>query len=235
MASIGSSLIRNSYITICHFPPFFAKIAKDRGATVSIYGFTIGTKCLTLFLVTPFIGKNLKVIGVRFAFVSGVFIGGICRLLSGFLEYFPPGGSFVVISILIRVIHAAGSAGTITSTFTYTAVEFPNSVAKIFSLTRTMMNIAQFAGPIVGGALYEVGGFKTPFILVGGIQTIMAFIALPFLTDYDVSQYDEGSTKTQSPLDILCIPSIWIPFFTFIVSTMSNGFLSINVEPQVLL
>lgn len=85
-------------------------------------------------------------------------------------------------------------------------MEFPNSVAKIFvrfkvqvisfikpnlnfidlqSLTRTMMNIAQLAGPIVGGALYEVGGFKTPFILMGGIQTIMAFIALPFLPDYD--------------------------------------------------
>ncbi|XP_057381517.1 MFS-type transporter SLC18B1-like [Daphnia carinata] len=223
-----------SSFAICLFPPFFPKIAEDKGATVSIYGFIIGTNCLTSFLVTPFIGKNLKVIGVRFAFVSGVFIGGICCLLSGFLEYFPPGGSFVVISILIRVIHAAGNAGTITSTFTYTAVEFPNSVAKIFSLTRTMMNIAQLAGPIVGGALYEVGGFKTPFILMGGIQTIMAFIALPFLPDYDVSQYDEGSTKTQSPLDILCIPSIWIPFFTFILSTMSNGFLSINLEPQVL-
>ena len=99
------------------------------------------------------------------------------------------------------------------------------------SLTRTMMNIAQLAGPIVGGALLEVGGVKTPFILMGGIQTIMAFIALPFLPDYDgetahlknlkifilslVSQYDEGSTKSQSPLSILCIPSIWIPFFLY--------------------
>ncbi|XP_059351761.1 MFS-type transporter SLC18B1-like [Daphnia carinata] len=91
------------------------------------------------------------------------------------------------------------------------------------NLTRTMMNIAQLAGPIVGGALYEVGGVKTPFILMGGIQTFMAFMALPFLPDYDVSQYDEGSTKTQSPLAILCIPSIWIPFFTFIVSTCRTG------------
>ena len=40
--------------------------------------------------------------------------------------------SFIGISIAIRVVHAAGNAGTITSTFTYTAVEFPNSVAKIF-------------------------------------------------------------------------------------------------------
>ena len=44
------------------------------------------------------------------------------------------------------------------------------------SLTRTMMNIAQLAGPIVRGALLEVGGVKTPFILMGGIQTIMEFL-----------------------------------------------------------
>ena len=97
------------------------------------------------------------------------------------------------------------------------------------------------ARSIVGAALLEVGGFKTPlspFILMGGIQkTIMAFVALPFLPDYDgetaqfsstlnlnntnililslVSQYDKGSTKSQSPLSILCIPSIWIPFFLY--------------------
>lgn len=76
--------------------------------------------------------EQLRVIGVRFAFVSGVFIGGVCCFLSGFLEYFPAGTSFVVVSIAIRVIHAAGNAGTITTTFTYTAVEFPDSVAKIF-------------------------------------------------------------------------------------------------------
>lgn len=34
--------------------------AEEKGATVSIYGFIIGTNCLTSFLVTPFIGKNVK-------------------------------------------------------------------------------------------------------------------------------------------------------------------------------
>ena len=48
-----------------------------------------------------------------------------------------------------------------------------------------MMNIAQLAGPIIGGALYEIGGFKMPFIIMGCIQTVMAFITYPFLPDYD--------------------------------------------------
>jgi MFS family permease len=65
-----------------------------------------------------------------------------------------------------------------------------------------MMNIAQLAGPIVGGALLEVGGFKTPFILMGGIQTIMAFIALPFLPDYDGEKAQLSSTFNLKNLKI---------------------------------
>ena len=37
---------------------------------------------------------------------------------------------------LYRIIHAMANAMVITSTFTYTACEFPTSVAKIFSITR---------------------------------------------------------------------------------------------------
>lgn len=71
-----------SSFAICLFPPFFPKIvsmcvtlsyemwnlnvcynlkAEEKGATVSIYGFIIGTNCLTSFLVTPFIGKNVNI------------------------------------------------------------------------------------------------------------------------------------------------------------------------------
>ena len=38
--------------------------------------------------------------------------------------------------MLPRILHAMSNALTITSTFTYTACEFPTAVAKIFSITR---------------------------------------------------------------------------------------------------
>ncbi|KAK2711355.1 hypothetical protein QYM36_012517, partial [Artemia franciscana] len=118
--------------SICLFPPFYPKIAEDKGATASIYGFIIGTNCLTSFLITPFIGNHLNLIGVRFAFVSGMLISGVCCALSGFLEFFPPGASFIGVSIAIRVVHAIGNSACVVSTFTYSAVEFPDSVARIF-------------------------------------------------------------------------------------------------------
>ncbi len=54
-----------------------------------------------------------------------------------------------------------------------------------------MMNVAQLAGPIIGGALYEMGGFKVPFILMGTIQTVMAFLTYPFLPDYHRNSFKQ--------------------------------------------
>jgi hypothetical protein len=34
--------------------------AEKKGSSPSVYGFIIGTNCLTSFLVTPFIGKNVN-------------------------------------------------------------------------------------------------------------------------------------------------------------------------------
>ena len=32
------------------------------------------------------------------------------------------------------------------------------------------MNVAQMAGPMLGGMIYEAGGFSGPFFLFGGVQ-----------------------------------------------------------------
>ena len=51
-----------SSFAVCLFPPFFPRLAEEKGATATIYGFVIGVNCLTSFLVTPMIGKNVKVL-----------------------------------------------------------------------------------------------------------------------------------------------------------------------------
>jgi len=225
-----------SSFAVCLFPPFFPKIAETKGATATVYGFIIGTNCLTAFLVTPIVGKKLEDIGVKFAFVAGLFCSGGCCLLSGFLEFFPPGFTFVISAIAIRMVHATANAGVSTATFAFIAVEFPDSVAKLFALTRTTMNLAQMFGPVVGGALYEAGGFHMPFVVMGAIQMSMSIFSLALLPPY-INQTDskgESSKNDISLWSVFAIPGIWVSFLTFIFSTMSNGFLSITLEPLVL-
>ena len=80
----------------------FFRLAEMKGATATDYGLIIGTNCLVAFIVTPFVGNHLDFIGVKFAFITGIFGGGACCLLSGFLEYFQPGTTFLLMSILVR-------------------------------------------------------------------------------------------------------------------------------------
>lgn len=225
----------------CLFPPFFPKLAEMKGCTATHYGMIIGTNCLIAFLVTPHIGNSLNTVGVKFALFIGLVSSGVCCGLSGGLAFFEPGLGFMIVATIIRAFHATANACIITSTFTYNASEFPESVAKIFALSRTAMNLAQLGGPMLGGSLYDWGGFHTPFMVMGGVQIGIAVLALVLMPEPELIETDSEETEPQqkkkgkvSVLKMLKIPTIWFSFSAFIIATMCNGFLSINLEPQVL-
>ena len=46
------------------------------------------------------------------------------------------------------------------------------------SLTRTAMNLGQLLGPLVGGALYQYGGFYLPFLSMGALQACMGIVSI---------------------------------------------------------
>ena len=93
------------------------------------------------------------------------------------------------------------------------------------------MNFAQMFGPILGGALVTVGGFKMPFFVLGGTQILVSAVCGICLPAFRGKPKKKNSGVDWS---IMKVPGLWISFLTFIFSTMSNGFLSITLEPHVL-
>ena len=235
-------LLLNSFsssLTVCLFPPFYPRLAEMKGTTATDYGLIIGTNCLVAFIVTPFVGNHLPQIGVKYAFCFGTFAGGVCCALSGLLEFFEPGQSFIIFSVLIRITHAVANALVITSTFAYQAMEFPSAVAKVFSVTRCVMNVTQLVGPVFGGVLHEIGGFFFPFVIMGSFQVVLALSCICVMPPpyYEEEHHENSHRKKKnrvSVLKMLSIPTIWFSFGAFIIATMCNGFLSVNLEPEVL-
>ena len=68
---------------------------------------------------------------------------------------------------------------------------FPGRVAKIMSWTQTCFGLGYMLGPGVGAALYEVGGFKLPFLLVGGLSTILSILLAFSIPNTNQSAIDE--------------------------------------------
>ena len=99
------------------------------------------------------------------------------------------------------------------------------------------MNVAQMCGPSIGGALYGVGGFYLPFAVMGAIQVTMSLLSIPLLPECRIRRSQESRQRPDKKITVrnmLRIPRIWFSFSTFIVATICNGFLSVNLEPQVL-
>ncbi len=59
LVTILAATLTSSF-AVCLFPPFFPRLAEEKGCNAATYGFIIGTNCLTSFIVTPFIGKNVS-------------------------------------------------------------------------------------------------------------------------------------------------------------------------------
>ena len=59
---------------------------------------------------------------------------------------------------------------------------YPDKVGAITSWSGTVLGIGYSVGPVIGGFLYDIGGFYLPFMVIGILAiifSIFTFVALP--------------------------------------------------------
>merc|ERR1712227_633616 len=89
----------------------------------------------------------------------------------------------------------------------------------------------------LGGILLEIGGFNFPFMIMGIGQILLALASIFIMPPPYYREEDCDRSIKKSKLSIckmLSIPTIWFSFSAFIIATMCNGFISVNLEPEVL-
>ncbi|XP_023221317.1 MFS-type transporter SLC18B1-like isoform X1 [Centruroides sculpturatus] len=162
--------------------PFFPKEAEMKGATPTQYGMIFGVYQLTMFIFSPLCGKLMGYFTPKFMLNAGMFIVGAATILFGILDLSPPGTPFIALAFAVRIAEGFGSAFVKTSIYTIIAAEFHERVATIYSGLETFLGLGLIAGPTLGGALYDLGGFELPFISIGVlilIDVVIMYIILP--------------------------------------------------------
>ena len=94
---------------------------------------------------------------------------------------------------------------------------FPGRQALVTAYTEMFVGLGYMVGPTIGSALYQYGGFTTPFYVIGGLTAIVALVLIflvPKMKDSQQSEDDDvdgknrqtssgGSAKKLRLLDII--------------------------------
>ncbi|XP_029169768.1 MFS-type transporter SLC18B1-like [Nylanderia fulva] len=211
--------------------PFYPQEAEKKGASPSEYGLVFGIFELIVFIVSPIYGQNLNRIGPKFLFNGGLLTTGTCAILFGLLDKVDGHYPFIILSFVIRIVEAIGNGSFLTASFAIIAQEFPDNVATTFASLETFFGLGLIVGPTVGGALYQIGGYTTPFVVLGSALFLTAVITafiLPVHDDCDRDQNNSGGVTK-----VLKIPGVMIASMSIIATSMSIGFLQATLEPHL--
>lgn len=211
--------------------PFYPHEAELKGATTTQYSFVFSVFELTVFLVGNLFGQLVNKIGVKYMNNAGSFTVSMCCIIFGFLNRINGTAIFLSFSFLIRIVEAMGNSAFMTSAFSIIAQEFPLNVGFAFAIVETFFGIGLIAGPAVGGALYELGGFTLPFITLGLLLCTASVSVWYFLPEEEIG--NRSTTEKSSVFVLLKRPRIFLAACTTAAASISVSFLQATLEPHI--
>ncbi|XP_078683074.1 MFS-type transporter SLC18B1-like [Branchiostoma floridae x Branchiostoma belcheri] len=223
----------NNFIAYCSYSivtPFFPGEALQRGASQTTVGFIIGIYAIVGLIFGPFFGKYMTSIGSRFMLISGMLLSGGCTVLFGFLQYTEE-TIFIVLCFAIRGVDAMAVSASNTAGTAILTHAFPNNVATVMGTLEIFTGLGLMAGPPIGGFLYDAGGFKLPFLVVGGVL-LGCGVCLSILVPPQPDE-NEGERRTGSLLSLLTLPVIIFTCGLCVVIAVVISFLDPVLQPYL--
>ena len=192
--------------------PFFPREAILKGSSLTMTGLVLGSFTMAVLVGSAVIGTLLTTLGPKFLCASGFMISGACLVLMGFLDWGPPGTSFVVLSFLIRIFEGLGVAAFITSSSAVVSRTFPEHIATVFAARQGLRSVGMICGPSIGTLLYELSGFGMPFWVVGAFTIFISIVIAICMPSPDCSGHKEGSVISllRSSRVSIAMLSVWL-------------------------
>uniref|UniRef100_A0A1I7ZP14 MFS domain-containing protein n=1 Tax=Steinernema glaseri TaxID=37863 RepID=A0A1I7ZP14_9BILA len=201
--------------------PFYPAEAKEKGLNTTQVGIVFGAFELVMFICAPLLGRYMAFFGSKRMFVAGLIITGITAMAFGGMNLMPAGLPFFLASLGLRCIEAVGDAAFVTSSFAISAKAFPGRIAIIVGIMETFAGLGYMLGPVVGGVLYDYGGFQLPFFVLGGVLIVAGTVSCYLVEEY----VDEAGEDTKGMMGMLKIPLIWIMVYAVVICAISLSFL----------
>ncbi|XP_018569303.1 MFS-type transporter SLC18B1-like, partial [Anoplophora glabripennis] len=145
-----------SFCSMSIMAPFYPKEAASKGMTESMAGYIFGFYALVVFISCPVFGKILPKLGVKFSFIGGLLVSGVCSVIFGMLHTVQDYTLFTTLSFTIRGFGALGAGIYSTAAYVIIINIFPDNAGAVRGLLETFVGLGMSAGPGIGGILFAV-------------------------------------------------------------------------------
>lgn len=211
-----------SWLAFSIMAPYFPNEAHRRGMGDTEVGIIFSLQALTVFITSPLVGKFMPSIGGKLTLVFGLFMEATGNILFGYCAKLNSTTAFITFAYVTRILVGLGVAFSVTSTMAINASTFPNHIARTVGILEMTSGVGLLLGPLVGGALYQLGGssFMLPFIVIGGLDMVSMFLSLILLPSQNCKNEESGSVT-----EVIRIPAIWPLMLAAFMGSACLGFL----------
>ena len=233
LVSVGTTKVLTA-VAMTLMVPFFLSEAKKKtedGASIGFHAeaglvFTVG-KFVEVLLV-PFVSKDLPNIGSKNLLILSVFTIGCTVVLFSFLEDVEGLSWFFGLGYGSRIIQDVATMAFNMSALTLLMGLFPESVGGMSALIEAGAVLGWAVGPLLSGILYEVGGFKLPFMVGGGSLLFAAIVLLVVLPAEKPTKCDDTKLRV-SWWKVLSTVWVWIICFNMFLANFIQAMADVTL------
>ncbi len=223
--------------------PFLPGYARSLGATPAVIGLLFATYAASLLLMTFPVARLTDRVGARWMLLLGVVALVASTLLFGYsptlatplasalAQWTPeitPHIAALALLFAARAFQGAAAAAAWTAGLAILAQLYPGAQrANTFARVGVAVGVGTLLGPPLGGALYTLGGFQAPFLVIAGVallDVIGRLFFLPGRTRLPVPQPEPNATRR-----LLHIPA----FVLALVATGLGDLMLTALEPTL--
>ncbi|CEP02933.1 Major facilitator superfamily (MFS) profile domain-containing protein [Plasmodiophora brassicae] len=195
----------------------------DAGAVLSVLPFAV-------LVTAPTFGMLIPILGPKALILTGVIASGISTAAFALIDDFK-GTPFVVAGLAVRLVQGIGSAASSTGSEALIASMFTGcDVGKVAGLLAASVSVGYMLGPLLGGFLFEYGGFRLPFFVVGAL-TLITIVPLMCL----IPRRDKTPRKRSqvTVYQIMTTPGVALIFAASVVGMAVFSFLDLALQPEL--
>ena len=190
--------------------PVFTSVAASHGISTTASGAIYSSLSMSMFVTSTLVGERLRSIGHMRALV-----GGLVLLASGtagfaFVPLLTSGAPIISVCVVLRVVQGIGSGLTETASWALCAELFRDDLTAKRGLIEIGGCSGWVFGPLVGGLLGELVGFKWTMLALGAVVLFSALLIPLVVESPSIVSEGEEDCASVTAWTMLCRPGVLV-------------------------